>query len=131
MFESFEPDRKPGLAGFLARCLGPVRDAGLAVGEIHRIALFFISLGLVTGIVGVTIYHDKGSLTTGSVLCVAALALYLTKGRISALILVGLLLANALLSMRSPFFWLWAAVAVRAAQVAFGYQRLRKIQPSD
>lgn len=126
MFESFstEPDR--GLPAFLSRHLGSVRDAGLAEEEIHRIALFFISLGVVTGIVGVAIYDSPGSLGTGLVLVVAALTLYLSKSRISALILLGLLLANAWLHVTAPFFWIWVVVALRATQLAFGYQRLPK-----
>ncbi|HEV7507068.1 MAG TPA: hypothetical protein VGS07_19420 [Thermoanaerobaculia bacterium] len=125
MFESLEAERNSGLTGFLVRHLGPARDANLAEEEIHRIALFFISLGIVTGIVGVAIYDNPGSLATGLVLGVAALALYLSKSRTSALILFGLLLANALLLLTAPFFWIWVAVAIRAAQLAFGYQRLR------
>jgi hypothetical protein len=124
VFEDFE-ESDGGLPGFFARHLGPARNANLAAEEIHRIALFFISLGIITGIVGVTIYDNPGSLGIGLVLAVAALALYLSKSRISALILLGFLLANALLHLTAPFFWLWAAVALRAAQLAFGYQRLR------
>ena len=43
-----------------------------------------------------------------------------------ALILLALLLANALLlHSRAPFSWVWVALAARATQLAFGYQRLR------
>jgi hypothetical protein len=127
MFESFEEaHRKGGLRGFLARHLGPVRRADLAEEDIHRIGLLFLSLATVSAIVGVAVYGNTGSLATGSVLGIAALALYLSRSRTASLILLALLLANAWLHVRSPFGWLWVALAARATQLAFGYRRLRR-----
>lgn len=126
MFESFEEtERSRGLAGFLARHLGPVRRADLAEEGIHRIALFFLSLAAVSAIVGVAVYGNTGSLVTGSVLTAAALALYLSRSRTAAMGLLALVLFNAWLHPRAPFSWLWVLLAARAAQLVFGYQRLR------
>ncbi|MEO6193442.1 MAG: hypothetical protein ABIS20_10550 [Thermoanaerobaculia bacterium] len=120
MFESFEEtERSRGLKGFL----GPVRHAGRAEEGIRRIALFFLSLAAVSATVGVAVYGNTGSLVTGSVLGVAALALYLSRTRTAALILLALVLANALLHLRAPFSWLWVALAARAAQLAFSHRR--------
>jgi hypothetical protein len=126
MFESFEEtERSRGLKGVLVRHLGPVRDAGRAEEGIHRVALFFLSLAIISAIVGVAVYGNTGSLATGSILGIAALALYLSRSRTAALILLALLVFNAWLHLRSPFSWLWVLLAARAAQLAFGYQRLR------
>lgn len=43
----------------------------------------------------------------------------------AALILLGLVLANALLHLRAPFSWVWVVLAARATQLTFVYQRLR------
>jgi hypothetical protein len=91
--------------------------------ELQKIALFFLSLAAVSAIVGVAVYGNTGSLVTGSVLAAAALALYLSRSRPAALILLALLLANAWLHLRSPFSWLWVILAARATQLAFRYQR--------
>ncbi len=97
----------------------------MGLSELHRIALFFLSLAAVSAVVGVAVYGNTGSLATGSILGVAALALYLSRTRTAALILLALLLVNAWLHPRSPFSWLWAVLAARAAQLAFGYQHPR------
>jgi len=126
MFESFEAtERSRGLKGFLARHLGPARRAGLAEEGVRRIALFFLSLAAVSAIVGVAVYGNTGSLATGSILGIAALALYLSRSRTAALSLLALVLFNAWLHPRAPFSWIWVLLAARAAQLAFGYQRLR------
>jgi hypothetical protein len=75
--------------------------------ELQRIALFFLSLAAVSAIVGVAVYGNTGSLVTGAILAAAAFALYLSRTRTAALILLALLLANACLHLRSPFSWLW------------------------
>jgi uncharacterized membrane protein HdeD (DUF308 family) len=131
LFESFEErERQRGLKGLLARTVGPVRHAELAEEGIHRISLFFLCLGIVSGIVGWSVYHNPGSLLTGAILGVAALALYLSRSRTAALLLLTLVLANAvLLHPRAPFSWVWVALAARATQLAFGYQRLRRGDP--
>src|SRR4051794_35628894 len=119
MFESFEAtERDRGPKGFLVRQLGPFRRADLAEEGIHRIALFFLSLAAVSAIGGVAVYGNTGSLVPGSILGIAAFALYLSRSRTAALILLALLLANALLPLRSPFAWLWVVLAARAAQLA-------------
>ena len=97
----------------------------MGLAEIQKIALFFLSLAAVSAIVGVAVYGNTGSLVTGSVLGAAALALYLSRSRTAALILLALRLANAWLHLRSPFSWLWVLLAARAVQLAFGYRRLR------
>jgi len=126
MFDGFEAtERSRGLKGFLARHLGPVRHADLAEEGIQRIGLFFLSLAAVSAIVGVAVYGNTGSLVTGSVLGIAALALYLSRSRTAALLLLALVLFNAWLHLRAPFSWLWVILAARAAQLAFGYRRLR------
>jgi hypothetical protein len=127
MFESFEETERPrGFRGFLARHAGPVRDADLAEEGIHRIGIFFMSLAAVSGIVGLAVYGNTGSLAVGLVLGLAALALYWSRSRTSALILLVLVLANALLHPRAPFSWIWVVFVARATQLTFGYQRLRK-----
>jgi hypothetical protein len=127
MFESFDETERPrGLKGLLARAVGPVRHAGLAEEGIHRICLFFLSLAVVSGIVGWSVYSNPGSLITGSILGIAALALYLSLSRTAALILLALVLANALLHPRGLFSWVWVVLAARATQLAFGYRRLRR-----
>ena len=126
MFESFEEtERSHGLKGFLVRHLGPVRDGRRAEEGLQRIALFFLSLAAVSAIVGIAVYGNTGSLVTGGILAAAALALYLSRGRTAAMGLLALLAFNAWLHPRSPFSWLWVLLAARAAQLAFGYQRLR------
>ena len=97
----------------------------MGLAEIQKIALFFLSLAAVSAIVGVAVYGNTGSLVTGSVLAAAALALYLSRSRTAALILLALLLFNAWLHPRSPFSWLWVILAARAVQLAFRYGRLR------
>jgi hypothetical protein len=127
MFESFEEaERRRGLQGFLDRHVKPPCDAARAEEAIQRIGIVFLSLAGVSGIIGLTVYRNPGSLGTGLVLGLAALALYWSRSRTAALILLGLVLANALLHLRAPFSWVWVALAVRAVQVAFVYQRLRK-----
>ena len=95
----------------------------MGLAEIQKIALFFLSLAVVSAIVGVAVYGNTGSLATGSVLGIAALALYLSRSRTAALILLALVLFNAWLHLRAPFSWLWVILAARAAQLAFGYRR--------
>jgi hypothetical protein len=127
MFETFkEKERSRGFKGFLAGHVGPIHHMGSAEEALQRIALFFMSLAAVSAIVGVTVYGNTGSLVTGSILGFAALVLYLSRSRVDSLILLGLLLANALLHLRSPFSWLWVVLAARAVQLAFKYQRLRQ-----
>jgi len=130
MFDGFEATER-SRGGFLARHLGPVRRADLAEEGIHRIGLFFLSLAAVSAIVGVAVYGNTGALVTGSVLGIAALALYLSRSRTAALLLLALVLFNAWLHLRAPFSWLWVILAARAAQLAFGYRRLRKNGPSN
>ena len=106
MFESFEEaERNRGLKGFLVRLVGPVRRADEAETGIRRIAIFFVSLAVVSGIVGPAVYDNPQSLQIAFVLGSAAVALYLSRSRTAALILLGLLLANALLHLRAPFSW--------------------------
>jgi hypothetical protein len=124
MFDGFEATER-SRGKFLARHLGPVRRADLAEEGIYRIALFFLSLAIISAIVGVAVYGNTGSLVTGSVLGIAALALYLSLSRTAALLLLALVLFNAWLHLRAPFSWLWVILAARAAQLAFGYRRLR------
>jgi hypothetical protein len=127
MFESFEKtEGDRGIRGFLARHAGPVRHAGLAAEGIHRIGIFFISLAAVSGIVGLAVYGNTGSPAVGLVLGSAALALSWSRSRTSALILLALVLANALLHPWAFFSWLWVVFAARATQLTFGYQRLRR-----
>lgn len=127
MFEDFEKaERQRGLEGFLDRHVRPPRDAARAEEVIQRIGIFFLSLAVVSGIVGLTVYRNPGSLGTGLVLGLAALALYWSRSRTAALILLGLVLGNALLHLRAPFSWLWVVLAAKATQAAFVYQRLRK-----
>jgi len=97
----------------------------MGLAEIQKIALFFLSLAVVSAIVGVAVYGNTGSLVTGSVLGAAALALYLSRSRTAALILLALVLFNAWLHPRSPFSWLWALLAARAVQLAFACRRPR------
>lgn len=126
MFEDFEKaERQSGLQGFLDRHVKPPRDAARAEEAIQRIGVFFLSLAAVSGIAGPAVYGNTGSLWTGLVLGVAALALYWSRSRTAALILLGLVLGNALLHPRAPFSWLWVVLAARATQAAFAYRRLR------
>jgi hypothetical protein len=127
VFESFkEAERQRGLRGFLDRHVRPPRDAAQAEEGLRRIGIFFLSLAAVSAILGLTLYRNTGSLGTGLVLGLAALALYWSRSRTAALILLGLVLANALLHLRAPFSWIWVILAARATQVAFVYQRLRR-----
>jgi hypothetical protein len=127
MFESFEEvERQRGLKGFLDRHVRPPRDAVRAEEAIQRIAIFFLSLAAASGIIGSTVYGNRGSLITGLVLGLSALALYWSRSRTAALILLGLVLSYALLHIRAPFSWVWVLLAARATQLAFVYQRLRK-----
>lgn len=126
MFEGFEEaGRRRGLQGFLDRYVRPPHTAAQAEGALQRIALFFLSLAVISGIVGSTVYANPGSLWTGLALGVPALALYWTRSRTVALILLALVLVNALLHLRAPFFWVWVGLATRVTQLAFAYQRLR------
>ena len=97
----------------------------MGLSELQRIALFFLSLAAVSALVGVAVYGNTGSLATGSILATAALALYLSRSRTAALMLLALVLANVWLHPRAPFSWLWAVLAARAAQLAFGDRRNR------
>jgi hypothetical protein len=126
MFESFEEaERDRGIKSFLARWAGPVRRVETAEAGIQRITLFFLSLAVVSGIVGPTVYGNPESLKIALVLGSMALALYWSRSRIVASVLLGLLLVNALLHLRALFSWIWVLLALRAVQLAFGYQRLR------
>jgi hypothetical protein len=131
MFESFEEaERDRGIKSFLARWVGPVQRVEAAETGIQRIALFFLSLlslAVVSGIVGPAVYRNPESLKTALVLGSMALALYWSRSRIVASVLLGLLLANALLHLRAPFSWVWVLLALRAVQLTFGYQRLRNL----
>lgn len=76
MFESFEEtERGSGIKGFLSRYAGPVRDTRLAEEQIQRIGIFFMSLAAASAILGPAIYGNTGSIGTGLVLGLAALAL--------------------------------------------------------
>ncbi len=126
MFESFEEaERNRGLKGFLVRLVGPVRGAETAETGIRQIAIFFVSLAVVSGIVGPAVYDNPQSLQIAFVLGSAAVALYLSRSRTAALILLALLLANALLHPRAPFSWVWVLLAGRAVQLTFGLRRFR------
>ncbi len=127
MFESFEEaEKQRGFKGFLDQHVRTPRDAGHAEEAIQHIGIFFLSLAVASGIIGPTVYGNTGSLGIGLVLGLAALALYWSRSRTAALILLGLVVADALLHPRALFFWVWVALAVRATQLTFVYQRLRK-----
>lgn len=131
MFESFqEAERGRGLKGFFDRHVKTPRDAARAEEAIQNIGIFFLSLVAVTGIIGPAVYGNTGSLITGLVLGLAALALWWSRSRTAGLILLGLVLVNALLHPRGLFFWVWVALAARAAQLTFVYRRLRKVSGS-
>ena len=131
MFEYFEKaERQSGLQGFLDRHVRPPRDAARAEEAIQRIGIFFLSLAAVSGIAGPAVYGNTGSLWTGLVLGMAALALYWSRSRTAALILLGLLLGNTFLHLRAPFSWLWVVLAARATQAAFVYRQLRGSRPT-
>jgi hypothetical protein len=132
VFESFkEAERQRGLRGFLDRNVRPPRDAAQAEEGLQRIGIFFLSIAAVSASLGLTVYRNTGSLGTGLVLGLAALALYWSRSRTAALILLGLVLANALLRLRAPFSWVWVALAARATQLTFVYQRLRKASRAE
>lgn len=127
MFESFEDaERQRGVKGFLDRHVRPPRDAARAEEAIQRIGIFFLSLAAASGIIGPAVYGNTGALGIGLILGLAALALYWSRSRTAALILLGLVLANALLHPRSLFSWVWVLLAARAAQLTFVYRRLRR-----
>ena len=127
MFESFkEAERQRGLKGFFDRHVRSPRNAARAEETIQHIGIFFLSLAAVSAILGLTVYGNTGSLGTGLVLGLAALALYWSRSRTAALILLSLVLANALLHPGGLFSWVWVVLAARATRVAFVYQGLRK-----
>lgn len=127
MFESYqEAERSRGFKGFIARHFGPVIYADVAEEGIRQIGIVFMSLAVFSGIVSLRVYENLWPLVAGLVLAIAALALYLTKSRTSAVILLVLSLMNALLSLPAIVPWIWVLFAVRATQLTFGYHRLRK-----
>ena len=126
MFEDFEnPERQGGFKGFLDRHVRPPRDTARAEEVVQRLGVFFLSLAVVSGLVGPAVYGNPGSLWTGLALGLTALALYWSRSRTAALILLGLVLGNAFLHPRAPFSWLWVVLAARATQAAFSYRRPR------
>lgn len=127
MFESYqEAERNRGFKGFIARHFGPVIYADVAEEGIRQIGIVFMSLAVFSGIVSLRVYENLWPLVAGLVLAMAALVLYLTKSRTSAVILLVLSLMNALLSLPAIVPWIWVLFAVRATQLTFGYHRLRK-----
>ena len=127
MFESYqEAERNRGFKGFIARHFGPVIYADVAEEGIRQIGIVFMCLAAFSGIVGVAVYGNVWALMAGLILGAAAFALYLSKSRTSAVILLVLALANALLALPALLPWVWVLFAVRATQLTFGYHRLRK-----
>lgn len=127
MFESYEEaERNRGFKGFIARHFGPVIYADVAEDGIRQIGIVFMSLAAFSGIVGLVVYGNAWSLVAGFILGAAAFALYLSKSRTSAVILLVLALTNALLALPAILPWVWVLFAVRATQLTFGYHRLRK-----
>jgi hypothetical protein len=127
MFESFEEgERNRGFKGFLARHFGPVIHADVAEEGIRQIGVVFMCLAGISGLAGLVVYGNVLSLGAGIILGSAAFALYLSKSRTAAVILLVLSLADALLSLPALLPWVWVAFAVRVTQLTFGYHRLRK-----
>lgn len=127
MFESYqEAERNSGFKGFVARHFGPVIYADVAEEGIRQIGIVFMCLAALSGFVGLVAYGSVWSLGAGLVLGGAAFALYLSKSRVSAVILLVLALINAVLSLPALIPWVWVLFAVRATQLTFGYHRLRK-----
>ena len=127
MFESYqEAERNSGFKGFIARHFGPVIYADVAEDGIRQIGVVFMVLAVFSGIVSLRIYGNFWSLGDGLILAAVALALYLSKSRTSAVVLLVLSLTNALLSLPALLPWVWVLFAVRAIQLTFGYHRLRK-----
>ncbi len=127
MFESYqESERNSGFKGFVARHFGPVIYADTAEEGIRQIGIVFMCLAAFSGIVGAAVYGNVWSLGAGLVLAAVAFALYLSKSRTAAVILLVLSLINALLVLPALLPWVWVLFAVRATQLTFGYHRLRK-----
>lgn len=127
MFESYqEAERNRGFKGFIARHFGPVVYADVAEEGIRQIGIVFMCLAAFSGIVGAAVYGNVWALMAGFILGAAAFALYLSKSRTSAVILLVLSLMNALLALPAILPWLWVLFAARATQLTFGYRRLRK-----
>ena len=133
MFESYqEAERNSGFKGFIARHFGPVIYADVAEEGIRQIGVVFMVLAVFSGLVGLRVYGSFWSLGTGLVLAAVAFALYLSKSRTAAVILLVLAFINALLSLPAlPGWsgllpWVWVLFGVRATQLTFGYHRLRK-----
>jgi hypothetical protein len=127
MFESYqEAERNSGFKGFIARHFGPVIYADTAEEGIRQIGIVFMVLAASSGFVGLMVYGNLWSPGAGLVLGAVAFALYLSKSRTSAVILLVLSLANALLSLPALLPWVWVLFSVRATQLTFGYHRLRK-----
>lgn len=127
MFESYqESERNSGFKGFIARHFGPVIYVDTAEEGIRQIGIVFMVLAALSGFYGLVVYGSLWALGAGLVLAAAAFALYLSKSRTAAVILLVLTLANALLSLPALLPWVWVLFAARALQLTFGYHRLRK-----
>ena len=127
MFESYqEAERNRGFKGFMARHFGPVVYADTAEEGIRQIGIVFMVLAALSGLIGPMAYGSVWSLGAGLVLAAAAFALYLSKSRITAVILLLLALINAVFSLPALLPWVWVLFTARATQLTFGYHRLRK-----
>lgn len=129
MFESYqEAERNRGFKGFIARHFGPVIYADAAEEGIRQVGVVFMALAALTAVVGMAISGQIWPLIAGLILIAFALALYWTKSRASAVILLAITLANAVLSLAALLPWVWVLFSVRAIQLTFGYHRLRKMR---
>jgi hypothetical protein len=127
MFESFEEaERNRGLKGFLARHFGPVIYADMAEEGIRQIGVVFMVLAALSAFIGLIRSGNFWVLVSGLILAATAYALYLTRSRTAAVLLLTFSTLNALFSLPALFPWVWVAFAARATQLTFGYHRLRK-----
>ena len=127
MFESYEEaERNRGFKGFLARHFGPVIYADVAEEGIRQIGIVFMVLAAVSALFGMALYGSLWALVSGLILAGVAFALYLTRSRTAAVLLLTLAVLNALLRLPAIGPLVWVAFAARATQLTFGYHRLRK-----
>jgi len=127
MFESYqEAERNRGFKGFVARHFGPVIYADTAEEGIRQIGIVFMVLAALSGFVGLVAFGNPWSLASGLVLAAVAFALYLSKSRTAAVILLVIALINAVFSLPALLPWVWVLFGARAIQLTFGYHRLRK-----
>jgi hypothetical protein len=125
MFETVtEMKKNDGLGGFVRRHFGPVIDMDLACAGTREVALVLLA---VTGVRIAFLLPKFGAaaILGGVFYAIPAVILCFKPSRIAASILVAQYLGTAVLA---PGFgtWLWALFALRGAQLAFGFHRLRK-----